>query len=70
MRHPVYSGSMLALVGIPLTLGTWVGGALVMILSVTACLYRIRIEEQALLRAFGDAYRDYMRRTWRLFPGL
>ena len=28
----------------------------------------MRIEEDALLAAFGDRYRDYMRRTWRLIP--
>jgi protein-S-isoprenylcysteine O-methyltransferase Ste14 len=34
-----------------------------------ATLYRISVEEKVLLKAFGTAYRDYMKRTWRLFPG-
>jgi protein-S-isoprenylcysteine O-methyltransferase Ste14 len=32
--------------------------------------YRMNIEEAALLRAFGDEYRDYMKRTKRLIPFL
>jgi protein-S-isoprenylcysteine O-methyltransferase Ste14 len=32
-------------------------------------LYRIRMEEKALLKTFGDEYRAYIHRTWRLLPG-
>ncbi len=70
LRHPSYSGSILSLVGFPISLGTWVGGLLVLILSFCGYLYRARIEEKALLEVFGDDYRDYMRRTWRFLPGL
>lgn len=35
----------------------------------SATLYRIRIEEQVLVEAFGKEYREYMHRTWKLFPG-
>jgi protein-S-isoprenylcysteine O-methyltransferase Ste14 len=70
LRHPAYSGSILTLVGIPLSLGTWMGGMLVLVLSLAGYLYRVRIEEKALLEALGDKYRDYMQHTWRFFPGL
>ena len=30
--------------------------------------FRMRVEEAALLQAFGDEYRAYMRRTKRLIP--
>ncbi len=70
VRHSAYSGSILTLVGFPLAMGTWVGALLVLALSLAAYLYRVRIEEQVLLHALGDEYRDYMRRTWRFFPGL
>jgi protein-S-isoprenylcysteine O-methyltransferase Ste14 len=70
LRHPSYSGSILSLVGFPLALGTWVGGLLVLFLSLGGYLYRVRIEERALLEVFGDEYRDYMQHTWRFFPGL
>ena len=69
-RHPAYSGSVLTLVGFPLSLGTWAGGVLVLVVSLAGYLYRVRIEEKALLEALGDEYRDYMQHTWRFFPGL
>jgi protein-S-isoprenylcysteine O-methyltransferase Ste14 len=70
LRHPAYSGSMATLVGLPLSLGTWVGVLLVLVLSLVGYLYRVRIEEKAMLEFFGEEYRDYMQHTWRLFPGL
>ncbi len=70
LRHPAYTGSILTLVGLPLALGTWVGAAAALALSVAGFLYRARIEEQALLDALGDEYRQYMRHTGRFFPGL
>ena len=70
VRHPAYSGSILTLVGFPLCLGTWAGVVPVLILSVFGYLYRVRIEEKALLEALGDEYQDYMQHTWHFFPGL
>lgn len=70
LRHPAYSGSIATLVGLPLSLGTWVGVLLVLVLSLGGYLYRVRIEEQAMLEFFGEEYREYMQHTWRFFPGL
>jgi protein-S-isoprenylcysteine O-methyltransferase Ste14 len=70
IRHPAYSGSILSLVGFPLSLGTWAGGLLVLVLSLAGYHYRVQIEEKALLEAFGDEYREYMQHTSRFFPGL
>jgi protein-S-isoprenylcysteine O-methyltransferase Ste14 len=39
-------------------------------LPLPAYLYRIHIEERALPAALGASYAAYMRRTWRLVPGL
>ena len=33
-----------------------------------AFLYRIKVEERALVEALGDRYRAYMMRTKRLIP--
>jgi protein-S-isoprenylcysteine O-methyltransferase Ste14 len=38
-------------------------------LVLAATLYRIQIEEKVLIDTFGDEYRDFMCRTWRLIPG-
>ena len=35
---------------------------------LAASLYRIRIEEQALLESFGDEYFEYAQGTKRLIP--
>lgn len=70
IRHPAYTGMVLIYLGLALSLGTWLGAILTLILMLAATGYRIRVEEQVLLENFGQAYRDYMKHTWRLLPGL
>jgi len=48
----------------------WACLALMLIAPTLAVLYRIHIEEQALLGAFGAEYADYSRTTKRLIPGV
>jgi protein-S-isoprenylcysteine O-methyltransferase Ste14 len=69
IRHPAYTGMVLIYLGIALAMGTWLGGAATLGIMLAATLYRIRVEEQVLIQFFGNEYRDYMKRTWRLFPG-
>jgi protein-S-isoprenylcysteine O-methyltransferase Ste14 len=68
VRHPAYTGMLIMDTAIILGLGTWVGAVLMFILLLLATLYRIRIEEHALLEAFGDQYQTYRQRTALLFP--
>jgi protein-S-isoprenylcysteine O-methyltransferase Ste14 len=53
---------------IVLGLGTWVGALFMLMILLFPTLYRIRVEEKALLDTFGDEYRTCIQRTWRLFP--
>lgn len=69
IRHPSYTGMILIYLGIALAIGTWVGVLVTLGLVLSATVYRISVEEKVLLEAFGTTYRDYMKRTWRLFPG-
>jgi protein-S-isoprenylcysteine O-methyltransferase len=69
LRHPAYTGMVLVYAGIGLALGTWLGAAVAMALMLGATMYRISVEEDVLIAAFGQEYCDYIRRTWRLFPG-
>jgi protein-S-isoprenylcysteine O-methyltransferase Ste14 len=70
LRHPAYTGSLVAFLGMALTYGDWLAG-LVLILPITAAfLYRIRVEERALRAAFGEDYGRYASRTKRLIPFL
>jgi protein-S-isoprenylcysteine O-methyltransferase len=68
LRHPSYTGVLLAVAGIFLCFDNWIvlGAALLPVL--TALLNRIRVEEAALTVVFGDVYRGYAARTWRLVP--
>jgi protein-S-isoprenylcysteine O-methyltransferase Ste14 len=69
LRHPVYAGLIVSYLGIALAIGTWLGAAITLGAMLAAAMYRIRVEEQRFLETFGNEYRDYMSRTWRLFPG-
>jgi protein-S-isoprenylcysteine O-methyltransferase Ste14 len=68
IRHPAYTGMLIMDTSIVLGLGTWAGALAMFIVVLLAALYRIRVEEKALLEAFGDQYRAYMQRTGRLLP--
>ena len=70
MRHPSYTGMMLAFAAFALTLQNWVSLAAVLIPISVALAYRIRVEETALISAFGEEYRRYGQATKRLVPGL
>ena len=69
LRHPAYTGMILMYAGINLALGTWLGSLIGAGFVLIAALYRIDVEEKTLTEAFGEEYREYMRRTWRLLPG-
>jgi protein-S-isoprenylcysteine O-methyltransferase len=68
IRHPSYTGALLAFLGLGLCLGNWLSILFLTVPIIGAFLWRIRIEETALLEALGQDYRDYMRRTERLVP--
>lgn len=67
VRHPMYSGSLLMMVGIPLALGSY-WGLLTVIAGAVALVLRIR-DEEAMLNAELAGYREYSRRVrYRLLP--
>jgi protein-S-isoprenylcysteine O-methyltransferase len=70
IRHPSYTGALLALVGLGLALGNWAGLVAPLSSMGLAYAYRIPVEEAALAAALGEAYKQYMKRTWRLVPFL
>jgi protein-S-isoprenylcysteine O-methyltransferase len=67
VRHPGYVGSILVWGGSRLAVNWLVAAATVFVL-VLVYAYRIRAEEQMLIEHFGDPYRSYRARTWRLLP--
>jgi protein-S-isoprenylcysteine O-methyltransferase Ste14 len=70
IRHPAYLGHLSSLLGIGLIWGNWVSLALLVLLPLAGILYRIHVEEKALIRRFGTAYQEYAGRTKRLLPGI
>lgn len=70
LRHPSYTGLLLALLGIGLANGTVISVAAVIVVPVPAILWRVHVEEAALDASFGSAWEEYARHTRRLVPGL
>ncbi|KAA8966015.1 isoprenylcysteine carboxylmethyltransferase family protein [Mycobacterium sp.] len=69
VRHPMYTGNVITMVGIPLALGSYWG--LVFVVSgLTVLALRIRDEEE-LLEDELDGYREYRRTVrYRLLPRI
>jgi len=70
VRHPSYTGVLLAFVGWSLTLRNWVAMAVVLVPIFIAFVRRMNVEEEALRVALGEKYLAYMKRTKRLLPFL
>jgi protein-S-isoprenylcysteine O-methyltransferase len=68
MRHPAYSGSLLAFLGMAVLFADWLAALTLFLPIAAAFLYRVRVEERALRAAFGEEYGRYARRTRRLVP--
>jgi protein-S-isoprenylcysteine O-methyltransferase Ste14 len=67
VRHPIYTGSLLALAGFFLVYRSMLI-MLVVPLYALGTLWRIADEERLLAEAFGEEYEAYRARTWRLIP--
>ena len=67
VRHPFYVASALAITANALAAANWfiafMGG-----LAMALLVLRTTIEEQHLVRRFGDDYAHYMKQTGRFFP--
>jgi protein-S-isoprenylcysteine O-methyltransferase Ste14 len=68
LRHPAYTGSLVAHLGLGLSFSNWFSLALSCLPYFVAAMYRMHVEEQALTEAFGEAYISYSRETKRLIP--
>lgn len=67
VRHPMYLGSLIMLLGIPLSLGSW-WGLWTIVLITTVIVARLLDEEKFLARNLAG-YADYVQRMpYRLLP--
>ena len=70
VRHPAYAGYLCMALGISLGYSSLAGLISVLVLLLPSLVYRIKVEEKLLTEHFGDTYRQYMRKTKRLIPGI
>ena len=69
IRHPMYTALLCLAWGVFLQRFSWL--ALLLVLASSALIFiTAEREEKECLAHFGDAYRDYMRRTRRFVPYL
>ncbi len=70
VRHPSYTGLLLAFSGFGVSMGNALSLVVLMTPIVLAFAYRMGVEEAALRRNLGEAYVAYCARTKRLIPGV
>ena len=68
IRHPAYSGTFLTMLGVGLALTNWASLVVLLVLVLVGHLYRVRVEEKALIQSIGQPYVEYMHRTKRFIP--
>jgi len=68
LRHPSYAASLLTFLGLGIYLNNWFSLGIAFIPPFLAFLYRIKVEEKALIEQFGQDYIDYRKSTKRLIP--
>ncbi len=67
MRHPIYTGLLLALIGTAIAIDQW--QALIGVALVAAALVRkMAIEERFMHEQFGEAYANYRAKVRALVP--
>lgn len=67
VRHPIYSGLMLATLGTAVVYGEW-SGFLGFVCIAGAWGYKSRLEESAMADQFGAQYKQYQARVKGLIP--
>jgi protein-S-isoprenylcysteine O-methyltransferase Ste14 len=68
VRNPMYLGNLALALGIGLALRSTTYTIYAIILAFATHLYISRVEEPALLRRYGDAYKNYCATTNRWVP--
>ncbi|HSB54344.1 MAG TPA: isoprenylcysteine carboxylmethyltransferase family protein [Gemmatimonadales bacterium] len=68
LRHPAYTAGILMNTGFGIALGSWASAGVLAVATTAGYLYRIAVEERALVGALGEPYREFMRTRKRLIP--
>ena len=70
MRHPIYSGILLGMLGSVIALNPFLSGVVFMAIAVIGLRLKSLLEERIMLRTFPDQYPDYMKHVSALIPGV
>ncbi len=70
IRHPLYLGSLLSFLAIPMVFNSWGALLLMLLTTLPALIYRIKVEEELLSSHFGEAYKTYSQKTKKMIPGI
>ncbi len=68
IRHPAYSGTFATMLGLGLALTNWASLVALLACVFAGHLYRVHVEEKALVQAIGQPYIEYMQHTRRFIP--
>jgi protein-S-isoprenylcysteine O-methyltransferase Ste14 len=69
VRHPIYTGLILAMLGTAVAVDE-VRGVLAVIIATQAHVRKLRLEERWLSEEFGSEYEQYRREVKALVPGV
>lgn len=69
VRHPIYTGMIVAMIGTALVIDRWASVLAVVILTVSF-IFKSRVEEQFMRRTFGEQYDAYCDHTGAFLPHL
>jgi protein-S-isoprenylcysteine O-methyltransferase Ste14 len=69
VRHPIYSGLLLAMVGTAIA-GNELRMYLAVVVAFASWWYKSRLEERLLIHSLGKSYVEYRQRTYAMIPGL
>ena len=70
IRHPIYTAFLLILGSTLFISSNWLIGLCWAGMTILETISRISFEETLMLEYFGEQYREYMKKTGRLFPKL
>jgi protein-S-isoprenylcysteine O-methyltransferase Ste14 len=69
VRHPLYSGAILMILGMPIALGSWISLILAAI-GILSLIIRIKFEEEMLIKGM-DGYEEYRTRVkYKIIPKI
>lgn len=69
VRHPLYLGTFLFIIGLFFLFPVW-SGLIAVVIIITYTLIGIRFEERKLVQQFGESYREYQQKTPMIIPAF